>query len=218
MDEASLHLEYDDELTDDEPMIVATYSAHWLPFLLATAQILGSPGIWDPTDDVELATTQARDLLARLMGAGMSYTRLSVSPTYLPGHALLDTADADLVTIDALRWSGSCLRCTAYNDGDEIVQIPIFLGVGTLHIEFTCRTRPVFGYMYWSLHGTDYLITSVFDAYSASGTRNVRTSKTLAVTKAGPYNLRLQVDGKNPSSSDYGFELDSVLLTLIPPA
>jgi len=218
MSDEHLYLGYDDELIDDTPLIETSYSSHWLPYLLSVAEILTQPEIWDPASDVELAVSQAQAMVAQLMGGIASMTDGMMGPIYILGHALKDTQDGDEVVLDSTRWAQSYLKVASPSDGDVICGVGMFLEPGTLTVQITCRTGGNKGKLWIQAAGADSPVSAVFDAYSASGTNNVRFARTIAITTQGFYTIKPYIYGKNASSSNYGFHLDDILLSHLPTA
>ena len=69
MSDDAARMAYDDELTDDDPVMIIRLSSHWIPYLLAVASVLKNPELWSPEDDVDLALFNVQDMLVRLLGS-----------------------------------------------------------------------------------------------------------------------------------------------------
>jgi len=90
MSETIRFVPYGDELTDDPPMAIISISRHWLPYLIAIAENLKNPELWNPIDDVELAVSQADDCIARLLGSDVLESAVSSpNPILIPCCSML---------------------------------------------------------------------------------------------------------------------------------
>lgn len=97
---------------------------------------------------------------------------------------------------------GEAYDSGAFADGDSISWY-VNLAAGTYSYTMLVETAPSFGIVDCSLDASVFLSA---DFYSAGGAKNVNKSASgIVVAADGNYTLKLQANGKNASSSSYGF-------------
>lgn len=126
-------LDYDDELTDDDPVMVIRLSRYWLDKLVGVAEILTNRALWNSSDDVDLALRQVDDMLVRLMGSPEEEISMDTTlPITIPGTSFYFVAAVNPTTIYA--WSQGFLHTLQITDtvnNAEIItdwQIPLRAG------------------------------------------------------------------------------------------
>lgn len=112
------------------------------------------------------------------------------------------------VTAKATDWLGIFLKTTSENQNDEIA-IDGFLipeeGVYTCHI--LCNTSSDEGIMHIYINGVD---VAQIDLYSGGTVDNVALNASLGTLSAGIKLIRLKMETKNGSSSDYRVNLQTI--------
>ncbi|KKM74445.1 hypothetical protein LCGC14_1400220 [marine sediment metagenome] len=196
-------LDYDGELTDDEPMRVIHLSSYWLDKLVGVAEILKSRRIWNSFDDVDLALRQVDDLIVRLMGdPGGEDMMRPVMPLFIPAVAMYFNPDLN-PTYD-LRYDGVFLNAIAYTDGTDERGI-----IATITMPLTVGTY-IFTLYYWAntdrgncrVTATGFVnIIPFTDMYEPSQNAERTVSGELIVTKAQVYEIVIEKTFKNPASS-----------------
>ena len=89
---------------------------------------------------------------------------------------------------------------SSHADGDNITY-RVYLDAGTYTLLAVTRTQNTSGIIDIDIDGVE---VASFDLYSASLAHDVRqTQSGIAVAGPGVKELRLRLDGKNPSASDY---------------
>jgi len=214
MSDDHLFLTYDDEKTDDEPMIVATYSAHWLPFLLATAANLKKPSLWDSAGDVDEAVFQAKDLLVRLMGVkGAVVGALSGPIKILAEDMYLRGAADTLVNDSAYVLSRGIYQSTPVSEQLFAVAI-VSLAAGDYIARTVYNTWNAAGMLRIRFDGPEQVLLDKLDCYTPSVVLNNIYSDEFTIAKSGQFVLSLRASGKHASSSNYYLNLQSVQIAL----
>ena len=122
--------------------------------------------------------------------AQSNWDTLTPSASYVGGA----TVDVTTITADG-----------AYREWD------LGLAAGTYTIDTLHRTQPGNGLMQFSLDGVD--VGSAIDGYSAGATNNVAgSSGSFTVAAAGKKTLRLRVNGKSGSATNYGAQIASLMI------
>ena len=108
-------LEYDGELTDDDPIMVIRLSRYWLDKLVGVAEVLRSRSLWNAFDDVDLALSQVDDMIVRLMGSEEDDTFMdTVLPITIPATAFYFSEDVNSTIL--YNWGSGFLHTLQYTD------------------------------------------------------------------------------------------------------
>lgn len=107
-------------------------------------------------------------------------------------------------TDTAQQHNGSWFQATTVSNGDS-AEGKFFLKAGSYTLYVYGITGAVNGIIDWSIDGTNVLTGQ--DWYAASTTRNVVKSGAVTVATNGMHTLRLTINGKNASSSNYFWSL-----------
>jgi hypothetical protein len=116
------------------------------------------------------------------------------------------TGAARVVTVDTGQVRNLYVSQTAANGNS--CSHGVFLSAGTFNFFNRGQTATSFGLVDWYIDGIKFV--SLQDWYSASTVKNVNTPGgpyTVTVATAGWHRITATVNGKNASSSNYGFRL-----------
>lgn len=199
-------LEYDDELTDDDPVMIIRLSRYWLDKLVGVAEILKNPDLWHPSDDVDLALRQVDDLIVRLMGSDEEWAAMITAlPVTIPATSMYwnSWCNADFGYAHVSRYLGVYGRTDNTNNTGIICTWTVPLQPGTYILTvFASKTS---GSAKMSVTATVVgEIIPVYDLYDATGVAvdiiegefEIETAAEIAfsIIKSVP---------KNPASSNY---------------
>ncbi len=209
-------LTYNDELTDDDPIVVIGVSRYWLDYLVAVAAILKESSIWDSSEDVALAVRQADDLTVRLMGTLDGGGLMAIqNPITIRATAMywVDacTPVADYVKADA--YTSSFVKTNTDNNELTCTEFNVPLGVGdyvlTLHVSKQSNCGKVTVY-------SDHVGTIIdeYDTYDAAPILHAKTSGSFENDQVRVVRFFIIRELKNPSSSGGMIRIQAVDIRL----
>lgn len=211
------YLNYNGQLTDDPPVVVARYSVHWRSFLLAVADILSNPAMWNPADDVQLAVSQAHDLLTILIGED------DVPPASYPENIFLPVMACDWISAGGYTYQGATVQAfnhwyypTVPVNGEDVLRLSVALSAGNYLITTVGRIDIANGKFRWVLNGVEFAPGLDIDMYANPAVNNYVFPRAFTVASDGLYTFVLRNVGKNPLSTNYYFILTGIWIRKIP--
>jgi len=196
-------LSYAGQLTDNEPLITVQYSAEWLEFLLAVADVLRQDRLWEPGTDMDAVDQQVEDLLARLMGESAMVVTHVQSPIEFSAVNVkrVGTFTITEFILDTPWMYQNGIYTDGVNSIGDVVEFEAFLTAGTWKVEVRADQKNDRGKFLYKVNDGDFAVSSTFDCYSASPNYNYKASNNLVISEDGLYKFTIERQSKNPSSS-----------------
>jgi len=215
------YLFYDHEGLDDGRLITVTYGGLWARFLVSAASILCNPEIWHPDCDVDEAIQRANELIARLIGEGVSgVLSLASDPLYIPALGL-QTYDGRSTTRQA-NYAGLYFPQRIYSSVDvEYVDqwwFRVFLPAGIYVIEIFGSRASNRGRYVLSSDVAVGLSGSTVDLYSAVVDLTYSRLDYFSVDEDSTVVFTISKAGKNASSSSGHINVNGIMIYQDPAA
>jgi hypothetical protein len=206
-------LQYDGELTDDEPLTVAIYSNGWRAFLLAVVEILASHDVWADGSDFAAIDEQMSDLAARLMGVDAMTVLPYPEVLSWPSYALRWTsAGGKTLLILTAQYGNASHRQTTPMNEEPVLYIAEILEAGSYVLGLIGVKNNNAGKARWYVDNQYLDAAYDFDMYAASLTYNFVVEVPITLATTGRHTFQLITHGKHASSSNYFLFVSGVYL------
>lgn len=207
-------LEYDGELTDEDPMVAILISRRFLPYLLGACERLTYPETWSPDADKDAAMFQSLDAIVRLLGTDVPEVTAypwSITVAILATN-VITAGGFNLYLIESQFYGGFYYNAVPVLN-ESIVEFTVALGAGDYYIRTFCRTLTNRGKFRWSINGVDINSAYDMDMYSGTVQYNVVKACPFSIADEGEKHFVLRNVGKNALATNY--YIDVTLFTIL---
>jgi len=204
-------LPYNDEKTDDDPLAYVVMSQSFLKFVRGLVIDLLGDDAWDTVGDIDAATFQADDALARLLGEDVD-DLIAYSESLIVDYTAcedLSTYGLHFLVTATQRDNGFYAQTTpvAY---EQIVKFRVALSAGFWYVGYNTYTSTAVGKFRWKVDGAYLSSAFDMDGYSSSPVANLVKEAPVEILESGLHEFILENTGKNPASGGYYVTLGTI--------
>ena len=199
---------WDGEATIDDPQKMVVMSEAWWVYVRGAFERLTQVEAWEDFGLSDMATGQALDALARLLGTEDIPSGENKTMIEFPVLALDYHDDADVIWTEvANAITGGVARVTDMANDEKLFENVVHLTPGNWHFVIIARTSPANGKYRAIINESDEMTGDCVDFYAASAVNNVIQKWSTTIVSEGDYTFSLLCCGKNASSTDYDLRL-----------